>query len=197
MDTRATVKLLLPKVPKVGKAAISHTLGISKTSSKWDLKTALIVNLLRSLFDVGNPEMSVSKLQRLTLKDPGIRGRMWVSKATIPTPPEVGIREALFKAIESLKETGSPAGGYMEPERRPVEGEWTGYRARVSKKAPEPSISEEQKYAELMKEVSEPTTILYFHGYMPLSYQSFVLEAECCTSELKSPYDLYSTILFN
>lgn len=163
MDPSEAVKTLLPRLPLIIKVMVSQFLGLGETSSKWDLRTALTVNILRSILnDSSNSGMTLTKMQKGSMKDPGIKGKMWISKVTIPAPQEDGIREALFKAIESLKEPGSPTGGYQEPELRAVEGEWTGYRNGASKDSPELKVTEEQKYAEMMKEVGEPTTILYF-----------------------------------
>jgi len=157
------LKAMLPKVPLIGKTALYHTLGVSEHSKHWDLKTELTVNILRS-FLVDSPSQSISKLQRITLKDKGIKGRIWISKITLPKPDDDDIRQALFKAIEELKEPGEAPGGYKEPDLLPVEAEWTGYRAGATKKSVELKIPEAEKYTKLMREVSLPTTILYFHG---------------------------------
>jgi acetyl esterase/lipase len=166
MDTSSPIpvlKAMLPKVPLIGKTTLYHTLGLSENSKQWDLRTALTVSVLRS-FIVDSPPRPISRVQRMSLRDAGIKGRIWVSKVTIPQPAEDDIRQGLFAAIEGLKEPGDTAGGYQEPQLLPVEAEWTGYRAGVANDAPELKISEEQKYKELMTEVSSPTTILYFHG---------------------------------
>ncbi len=157
------IKAILPKVPLMGKTALYHTLGFSQHSKHWDLRTELIVSVLRS-FIVDSPPEPISKVQRLSLKDPGIKGRIWVSKVAAPRPPEDDIRVALFKAIEGLKQPGDPIGGFKEPELLPVEAEWTGYRAEATKQSAQLNVSEEQKYKEMMREVSSLTTILYFHG---------------------------------
>jgi acetyl esterase/lipase len=166
MDTSDPVKLmkaLLPKIPVIGKTALYHTLGLSETSKHRDLRTDLTVDLIRSFIATPKPG-PISKTQHISLKDPGIKGKIWVSKVTMPKPGDDSIRQALFKAIESLKEADAGPGGYKEPELLPVEAEWTGYRAGATKTSPELRISEEQKYTELMNEVTSPATVLYFHG---------------------------------
>ena len=82
----------------------------------------------------------------------------------MPTPSEDDIRQALFKAIEGLNEPGRAKGEYKEPELLPVQAEWTGHRAGATKQSTRLKIPEEQQYKELMKEVTSPVTILYFHG---------------------------------
>jgi acetyl esterase/lipase len=157
------LKAMLPKVPLMGKTAIYHTLGFSEHSKHWDLRTELIISVLRS-FIVDSPPEPVSRVQKLSLRDHGIKGRIWVSKVTMPRPEEDDIRQALFKVIEALKEPGEAPGGFAEPDLLPVEAEWTGYRAGATKQSPEASIPEQQKYTEMMNEVTSPTTVLYFHG---------------------------------
>lgn len=154
------IKALVPKLPLVGKTTLYHALGLSETSKHWDLRTALIVTIVRSFVLRPGP-MPVAKNQHLSLKDPGIKGKLWVAKVTLPRPPEDDIRAALFGAIESLKEEGQGELVYTKPSLQDVTAEWTGYRADATKSTPELDV---QKYAEMMKEVSAPATILYFHG---------------------------------
>jgi acetyl esterase/lipase len=161
-DPFPLIKILLPKTPVIGKAALYHTLGISETSKKWTLKTELTVSVLRSF--LMTPTDSIAKSQHISLKDPGIKGRMWISKVTLPKPKEDDVRQALFEAIENLKAPDEAPGGFTQPELVPVEAEWTGYRSGVAKDAPELRMPEDQKYIELMKEAASPTTVLYFHG---------------------------------
>ncbi|KAG9248742.1 acetyl-hydrolase [Calycina marina] len=157
------MKAILPKVPLMGKTAISHTLGLSENAKVWDLRTALTINVLRSLI-VDWAITPISKAQRTSLEAPEIKGRIWISKVTIPAPPTDRIRVSLFSAIESLKEPSDSPGGFLEPELLPVEAEWTGYRAGATKTSPQLRCSEEQKYKEMMKEVTSKTTVLYLHG---------------------------------
>jgi len=100
----------------------------------------------------------------MTLKGPAVKGRIWISRTTIPVPREYDIRNSLFKAIEGLKEPGDAPGGYEKPELLPVEAEWTGYRSNATKSSSELGCSEAQKYKEMMKEVTAKTTVLYLHG---------------------------------
>jgi hypothetical protein len=157
------LKAMLPKVPLIGKTAIAHTLGISEHSKHWDLRTELIINVLRS-FIVDSPPEPIDKLQKLSMRDPGVKGKIWISRATMAVPQEDDVRQALFKAIWETGEPGQGRGVYQEPALAPVTAEWTGYRAGATKQSVELSISEEQKYKEMMREVSAPTTVLYFHG---------------------------------
>tara|TARA_R110002060_G_scaffold13545_1_gene19168 strand:- start:28 stop:600 length:573 start_codon:yes stop_codon:yes gene_type:complete len=161
------LKAILPKVPLIGKTAISHTLGFSEHSQYWDLRTELIINVLRSFIN-DSPPRPLSQLQRMSLKAPEVKGRIWVSRIMMEKPQEDDVRQKLFKAIEGLREEGDGDGaagrGFTEPELRDVEAEWVGYRAGATKASVELRIPEKQKYEEMMKEVESPTTVLYLHG---------------------------------
>ena len=162
MDTSpaAIARLIIPKVPFLFKTAIWHSLWLSPTSQKWDLKTELIVKMIRSLLDSPNPT-PISKQQRASLKDPGIKGKMWVSKVIFQMPGTDDVQKVLLQAVHDLKEGGEI---YTEPELAPVEAEWTGYRANVDSNRSRLDLSEAQHYTKLMSEVSSDITILYFHG---------------------------------
>ena len=156
----ALARFLLPKVPLLLKIALWHSLRISHTSTKWDLRTELIVKTLRSIFETGTPT-PISKQQKASLYDPGIKGKMWISKVTFPVPEYDDVLGLLIQAVEDLKEPGEM---YTPAAMAPVEAEWTGYRANVDMHRPRPDLSERQHYSRLMSEVKSDTTILYFHG---------------------------------
>ena len=109
-----------------------------------------------------NPS-SLSRQQRFSLKDPGIKGPVWISKVTLPIPEEDDVRTALFDAIDSLREDGGKE-TYTKPELKPIEVEWTGHRAGVDDSRPRLDLSEAQHYDRLMAEVTSEITVLYLHG---------------------------------
>ena len=94
------------------------------------------------------------------MRDPGIKGPMWVSKVTL-SQPEFDVRDAVLRAIKDL---GTGEESFDAPGVIAVEAEWTGYRSGVNKSATLPDISEEEKYRELRKDVTSDITILYLHG---------------------------------
>lgn len=160
MDTSPTAlaRILIPRTPLMLKTAVFNALSLSKNSSKQDVKTEVGVALLRSILDVKKP---IGKIQRVGLKDPGIKGQMWISKVTMPATGAVEVRDALIRAI---KELGDGSEEYTLPDVQTVEGEWTGHRSVVDKNAPRLQLSEEEHYARLMEEAHCDATILYFHG---------------------------------
>ncbi len=162
MDTSPTalIRIVVPQVPLLVKTALWHSLWLSPTSSKWDLKTELTIRFIRSLLDSPTPT-PISKQQQFSIRDSGIKGNMWISKVTLPRPDEDDIRDTLINAVEDMNEGGEK---YTIPTISPVEAEWTGYRSRVPSNRPRPDLSEAQHYEKLMSEVSSPITILYFHG---------------------------------
>ena len=156
----AIVRLLYPKIPLMLQIAIWHSLGIPQTSTKWDLKTELIVKTLRSMLDSSHPA-PISKQQKASLHDPGIKGKMWISKTTFPAPEQNDVLKILNQAVEDLKE---PNERYTPTKLATVEAEWTGYRANVDNHRQRPDLSEREHYSKLMSEVKSDLTVLYFHG---------------------------------
>ncbi|RAL15415.1 alpha/beta hydrolase [Aspergillus homomorphus CBS 101889] len=151
------LKAILVRIPLIFKTIFFHGIRLSPVKGKQDLRTELTVAVIRSLLSFS---ASVSEQQKASIRDPGIKGPMWVSNVTLPQP-EIDVQDAVMKAIEALK-TGDET--YDLPGVVPVEAEWTGYRSGVDKNAPQPDISEEAKYEELKKESKEDMVILYFHG---------------------------------
>lgn len=159
-------KFLFPQIPSLANTAVWHTLGMTQTSSKWDLRTQLTVQVLRNLMgNSGRKPSPIGKVQTTTLKDPGIKGKIWVAKAmiTAPKPDEEDLREAVFKAIDDMKDGEVQ---YTKPELADTEVEWTGFRPDAGKDEPLPDVSEQEKYKRLLAEPTRTsdTTILYFHG---------------------------------
>ncbi|KAI9824801.1 MAG: hypothetical protein M1832_001629 [Thelocarpon impressellum] len=162
MDTSSPlsiIRAIVPRVPLVLGAALSHTLALSPTAHTWDLRTELVVRVLRSFVATPDP-MPVSHAQRLSRHDPGVKGRMWVSRVELPGP-EHSVLQAVIEAIRRL---GDGSERFTVPEMRAVEAEWTGYRGGVGSSAPELRISEAEKYERMMKEVTSDVVILYLHG---------------------------------
>ncbi|PYH45435.1 putative lipase/esterase [Aspergillus saccharolyticus JOP 1030-1] len=151
------LKAILVRIPLVLKVIFLHSIRLSPVHGKQDLRTELTVAVIRSLLSFSS---SISQQQKASMRDPGIKGPMWVSKVTFP-PPEIDVQHAVVNAIEALK-TGEET--YNLPGVAPVEAEWTGYRSGVDKNAPQPDISEEVKYEALKQESKEDMVILYFHG---------------------------------
>lgn len=162
----ATILQLLPKLPLAARVALLHILHVSPQSKYLDLRTEVAVAVLRSFLTPSKP-MSITHSQKVLGRDPGIKGRIWVSKYTAPASPGIGVQDAMIRAIEGLQQDPPLSKDRLLkgfPEALPVEAEWTGYRADATPDSRLPPVSEEEKYGEMMKEVKSPITILYFHG---------------------------------
>ncbi|KAI1095635.1 alpha/beta hydrolase fold-domain-containing protein [Rostrohypoxylon terebratum] len=156
---------LLPKLPLVLKTVLLHVLRRSETSKYLDLKSDVTISVLRSTMNSGKP-VGIRETQVMTTRDPGVKGRIWISTAAAQVPPEAGVRDALLAAIDGLRDADArgAAPSFKIPDIVPVEAEWTGYRAGADKDSVPPAISEREKYEEMMKEVKNKSTILYLHG---------------------------------
>lgn len=162
------VLAMIPHLPLMVRTAVLHLLGATKQSKYLDLRTEMVVTLLRAFINPSQPK-SISSTQRMLNKWPPIKGKLWVSQYTpleILSPDAESIQTLMSQAIDEL----SPSGGSLKTSYSmlsvvPVSAEWTGYRASATASSPLPSdLSQRQLYEELMKETTSPTTILYFHG---------------------------------
>lgn len=158
LSPKALIRLLVPRLPLLFKTALFNVLSLSQNSSKQDLTTEVAVVILRSILRIRKP---VRVLQKISTRDPGIKGPILVAKVTIPSPPEPVLRDAICTAI---KELGDGSETYTLPEFAGVEAEWTGYQKGVPANEPRPDRSEQDHYKKLMENISTPVTILYFHG---------------------------------
>ncbi|OLN85115.1 Esterase [Colletotrichum chlorophyti] len=154
---------LLPKVPLMVRVSLLHVLHLSKSSKYLDLRSDLIVSVLRSYLELSKPR-SVTSTQKLANKDTGVQGRIWVATYASPATSESDVLDAIVGAIQSLRAPDTPELDLNLPEARPVEAEWTGYRAGATADSRPPPVGEKEKYDELQKEVTSPLTVLYFHG---------------------------------
>nr|CDP28332.1 Putative acetyl-hydrolase [Podospora anserina S mat+] len=165
-STYKFLKAMLPHLPLLLRTAVLHLLRLSPQSPYLDLKTALIVSVLRAYINPPNPK-TISETKHFLNRFPSIKGKIWVATYSIPTPtPETqtAIQSLFSSAITALSHDGKTRLPSM-PEVRSVEGEWTGYRANAtsSSRLPE-GLSQGELYSEMMKEATGKSTILYFHG---------------------------------
>ncbi|KAI9725328.1 MAG: hypothetical protein M1828_003343 [Chrysothrix sp. TS-e1954] len=163
------LRLLTPRIPLLLLTTLTHSLNLHENAQKWDLRMSLIVTLLKSIM-AGPPTSSISAQQRFSSSDPGIKGNTWVAKVTLPETTDEDVLSKVLEAVEDLKKHFAEDGQYERPTLREVGAEWTGNRAGTPLNAPEPDVSEAEKYARLMHETSslpgmeDCTTVLYFHG---------------------------------
>ncbi|KAI5922808.1 alpha/beta hydrolase fold-domain-containing protein [Camillea tinctor] len=151
------------EIPLILRVFVAHILKLSEQSRYLDLQSEITISILRSILLHSKPQ-SISESQATTLVDPGIKGRIWVSKVASQVPPEQGIRDTLLATIETVHEAEAEGAGFKIPDIVPIEAEWTGYRAAATPDSTLPRVSEEDKYREMMKECKSPVTVLYFHG---------------------------------
>ncbi|KAL8392205.1 hypothetical protein RB595_002410 [Gaeumannomyces hyphopodioides] len=185
---------ILSQVPLLARVAFLHVLRLSQQSKYLDLRTELVVAVLRSFVNSPRP-LSITATQALLGRDPGVKGRIWVSRYANPVPADAAsVRDALLAAIDGLAadmhsktETGPSPSSFSSStknnEAQPpassllsqplevvsVEAEWTGYRASATPQSPLPRGSERERYDEMMKacggsKTATTTTIMYMHG---------------------------------
>ncbi|KAJ6141232.1 hypothetical protein N7470_010128 [Penicillium chermesinum] len=87
------LQMIIVRIPLLLQTILLHAI-----NRKQDLRTELITVLIRSFITRDKPLL---KVQEGSLRDPGIKGPMWVSKVTLPQP-EFDVRDAVLRAIKDL-----------------------------------------------------------------------------------------------
>ena len=128
----------------------------------------------------------IHEQQAVALHDPEAEGPIWVSRVSVPAPPEDDARQALFRAIDRLVENEMVA--YARPRACTVHSQWTASRSVVGSKEPEPSLSEDAKYRALMGTELYDLTIFYVHagGFaygLLLVYSSWICKTQLTGSQ--------------
>ena len=133
----------------------------STAAIDWNSRTDIVALSQKIRAYISTVHGSVTDRQIAWGDDPGVKGPAWISRHALPAPPEADALNRLLEAIDTLNDG---YGSYTRPESASLETQWTGHRAGVDDETPEPSISENEKYDALMKEVTSPVTIFYIYG---------------------------------
>ena len=121
-----------------------------------------VTKALKVRFFSPENRVPLSNWQESSTLDPEAKGPIWVSRVTLPPPQEDDVRQAFFQTIDRLSANSETT--YTKPAAVPVDGEWVGHRRNVDAQAPEPNLTEREKYDGLMRDVSSAVTMLYVHG---------------------------------
>ena len=165
LDRSGMLMSLLHQIPLIARTAVLHIFRYSEPSNYMDLWTEIIIVVLRNFLAPGRVT-SITSAQRIFARDAQVKGQMWISKYACPTPTDCNVRDVLAGVVEGLRDgqEEEPQCKLKMPGVARVEAEWTGYRAGATKESMLPDMPEKDIYGEMMKEVSSPATILYFHG---------------------------------
>ncbi|TGO42799.1 hypothetical protein BHYA_0005g00640 [Botrytis hyacinthi] len=117
---------------------------------------------MREKYWNGAISTSISVQQAATTRNLPVKGPVWVSKFTTPSPSHNdNSRELLLGLID---EANTHNINYDRPNSEPLSCEWTGYREGVEAGTPEPLLSENEKYQKLVEGTKSPLTVLYLYG---------------------------------
>ncbi|CAK7262802.1 hypothetical protein SEPCBS119000_000170 [Sporothrix epigloea] len=179
------INMALVVMPTAARTAARHLLGWSEQSKYLDLKSEVMVAVIRSVITPHRPPLSslpfftsssrssenlgrsVTETQRLLNRDPGVKGPLWVSNYTSPggqnAQENAGIRDVLIDVIKSLHlREGEGRNGTTLPDIRwpdvaPVEAEWIGHRTGARESALLPTyMDEEECFEALMSHITAP-----------------------------------------
>ncbi|ERS99873.1 hypothetical protein HMPREF1624_03240 [Sporothrix schenckii ATCC 58251] len=169
------VNLALIAMPVAARTAARHMLGLSGPSKYLDLRSEVIVAVVRALVVPQRPPLtslpffssspadgahrsggrSITDTQRLLNRDPGVMGPLWVSKYTAPgaanADERASIRDALADVVKRLHveegegRNGAPFPDISWPNVVPVEAEWIGHRTGARESALLPEYMDEKE----------------------------------------------------
>ena len=127
-----------------------------------DEQKKLVETLCRKYLSV--PWQPISQMQRESSRDAPARGSVWISRMTFPAPTDAGLRDALYRVCERLRDPGQSFASPAEVPLQNVGVEFIGSRSGMEEGATEPDISEQDKLQCLERECQSDMTILYIHG---------------------------------
>ncbi|KAJ5702282.1 hypothetical protein N7488_009830 [Penicillium malachiteum] len=119
------------------------------------------IQKIRAQFHENSYSAPLSVKQEETIRNDPPIGPLWVSKFSVSESKDDTSRDALLRLVDAPNVNKIP---YDPPDWAPLDLEWVGYRSNVKKDTPEPSISEEEKFKNLMAETKSPLSILYLYG---------------------------------
>ena len=141
-------------------ALLLHVFTLNMTTAEEQKK--LVETLCRKFISV--PWQPISQMQRESSRDAPARGSVWISRMNFPAPTDIGLRDALYRVCERLREPGQSFASPTEVPLKDVGVEFIGSRFGVEDGAIEPKISEQDKLQCLERECKSDMTILYIHG---------------------------------
>ncbi|KEF57193.1 uncharacterized protein A1O9_07383 [Exophiala aquamarina CBS 119918] len=145
-------------LPAAAKAAFLHLLGISETASIWDIKTALLVALLKATFTDPRPGTLLDS-QQASLREAKATIPIHLLKVELALPADTDLKNVAFAAIKRL---GSDRETFTEPTLKSIKAEWVGHRKTLE--TGDVDGSEAGKFSALKRDMLNHITILYLHG---------------------------------
>ncbi|KAK5054738.1 hypothetical protein LTR84_001630 [Exophiala bonariae] len=145
-------------LPATVKAALLHLLGVSETASVWDLRTAVLVALIRAAFTDPSPG-SLLDSQRASLREYSNALPIHRSKVDLTLPADTDLRDV---AVAAIKRLGNGTETFSNPTLTSIKAEWIGHRKDLA--TVDQNRSEVESFMALKGEIQNDTTILYLHG---------------------------------
>lgn len=145
-------------LPATVKAAFLHLLGLSETGSVWDLKTAVLVALIRAASTDPSPG-SLLDSQQGSLLETGNNLSTHLLKVTLTLPADTDLKDV---AVAAIKRLGNGKETFSDPTLKSINAEWIAHRKGFA--TGDTSRSEVESFSALKRDVQNDTTVLYLHG---------------------------------
>lgn len=135
-------------------------LGVSTTSSVWEFRTAVMVTIIRAIFNDPSPR-SMLEEQRGSMVNASVPDTMWVVEDVLPVPKANDLLDVVSKAIEDLAD-----GPVAVPETTldPVKGEWVGSRRESQLVQNKAATASHDKFQGLVADTTSDLILVFLHG---------------------------------
>lgn len=135
-------------------------LGVSKTSSVWEFRTAVMVTIIRAIFNDPSPR-SMLEEQRGSMVTAPVPDTTWVVEDVLPVPRANNLMEVVSKAITHLAD-----GPVVIPETTldPVVGEWVGSRRESQVVHDKTATESHDKFRGFIADTSSDLVFVFLHG---------------------------------
>lgn len=147
-------------VPAIAAPLVAYILRLSKTSSVWNFRTAVLVAIIRAIFNDPTPRSMLEEQQGSLVYGPA-PDTMWVVADALSVPTDNNLLDVVSKAIVEL------ANGPVDvPETTldTVKGEWIGSRRGTANVHNKPATADHEKFQRLIADTSSDLVFIFLHG---------------------------------
>lgn len=147
-------------VPAIAAPLAAYIFRLSETSSVWDFRTAVLVTIIRAIFNDPAPR-SMLEEQQGSLVNGRVSETMWVVEDALPVPTANNLLDVVYKAIVELAD-----GPVYVPETTldSVNGEWVGTRRDTSNAHTETAMTDHENFQSLIADTSSDLVFIFLHG---------------------------------
>lgn len=148
-------------VPAVVAPLGAYVLRISDTSSVWGFRTAVLVTILRAIFNDPTPKSMLEEQRQSFVVNAPTPDTLWVVEDILPAPKENNLLEVVSEVV---KELATDAVALPQTTVVPVSGEWIGSRREPGHGFGRTETNKEQNLRNLKADTTSDFVFIFLHG---------------------------------